>query len=729
MDGLPRSGATVKLWSSGAAFLTNPPQKNTALPVTGSPVASTTSGTSHGGDGAYRFNSVSAGDYFVSVEWNGLILYDTFTVGAAVIPEGISTVKSYGAVGDGVTNDTVAIQAALDDTAVNHLFFPPGTYLAGNLNITSRSGLTIEGNGATLDWTGTGTTTAPIGIRITGTCRDLSIRGLRFLGDGVAANYHGGVWWTTAVVVENVAIRECHFESLAVGIWLNRIGSGTVHGVTIEANEFETMVGTGTTQGTGVFVHHENTTPLGVVIRGNAFSGTDRHCVHLSRGSGIKVVDNQSRAHRNSVTGAVQAAIHVQRCTDVIVRGNHLHEYGDGGIALVPTGATAILRVQVRENILTDAVNDVQDINVGTSDPATDGGLDQIQVCDNIIRKSSREVCSIIFQNGLRSRITGNMVSPLQLGSATTGICVTGSGDSGGTRTYTDDVLVADNQLYSDTPANLVGLELGSAFCTSTARAVFRGNRLRGVTMFLSGALITNDQNLHVVDQEDDGLSFDTGIELETMETGPQTFVGSLDLKQRTVTGSYTLTQHDQVIYANTNAGLVTLTFPTALSCPGRAYTIINLTNSFGCQLLRSSSDTFNGLTAYDLFARDQAITFISNGSNRWHVIDSDGYRDRKAVSTVTATTTLDYGHRYVRADPTAGSIVLTLPAVADMPGQVITVVRVTSTANNITLDGNGAETIDGAATYVLPTGAGSVGKFVTIVNTGSAWLTVEATP
>ena len=47
--------------------------------------------------------------------------------------EAVFNVRAYGAVGDGVTDDTAAIQAAIDAAvaAAGDVFFPDGTYLVG----------------------------------------------------------------------------------------------------------------------------------------------------------------------------------------------------------------------------------------------------------------------------------------------------------------------------------------------------------------------------------------------------------------------------------------------------------------------------------------------------------------------------------------------------------------------------------------------------------------------
>ena len=56
-------------------------------------------------------------------------------------------VLDYGAVGNGTTDDTVAIQAAIDAAAVNNqlLYFPTGTYRVVD-TLTIYSGTTISGD-------------------------------------------------------------------------------------------------------------------------------------------------------------------------------------------------------------------------------------------------------------------------------------------------------------------------------------------------------------------------------------------------------------------------------------------------------------------------------------------------------------------------------------------------------------------------------------------------------
>ncbi len=53
----------------------------------------------------------------------------------------MNNVRDFGAVGDGVTKDTIAIQKAID--AGGMVFFPPGVYLSGTLYLKSNGGLEL----------------------------------------------------------------------------------------------------------------------------------------------------------------------------------------------------------------------------------------------------------------------------------------------------------------------------------------------------------------------------------------------------------------------------------------------------------------------------------------------------------------------------------------------------------------------------------------------------------
>ncbi len=64
-------------------------------------------------------------------------------------------------------------------------------------------------------------------------------------------------------------------------------------------------------------------------------------------------------------------------------------------------------------------------------------------------------------------------------------------------------------------------------------------------------------------------------------------------------------------------------------------------------------------------------------------------------------TLTSEVGH--LRCDATAGNITVNLPAATGL-GRLVTVKKIDSSANTVTVDGDGTETIDGATTYVLTT-------------------------
>lgn len=726
VDGIPRNGATVKLWSSGAAFLTTPPQKNTALPLTGSYVQTTTTGTTHGGDGAYRFTGVTAGVYYVSIEWNDLIVYDSFEVPTSGTPTGVASVKAYGAVGDGVTNDTTAIQAALDDTAVSVVYFPPGTYLTGTINITSRTGLKLEGSGATLKYTGTGSTSAPIGVRIAGTCRDIAVQGFRFLGDAVAANYHCGVQIRDAATVEGLRIKECHFENLALGIWFNRTASGTWNQITIADNWFDVCVGTGTSQGRFIRVNATGVgnPRLGLSIADNAFYESTVHAIEIVEGTGISITGNQFQNHRTLTgTGTTTAALHLKDVEEVVVSSNRFYAYTDGALALVPVTALPVRNISIVGNVIANGDDDTAAVVLGSTSPASAGNIENVAFVNNLLYLDGRAAAALVLDSGVRVRIAGNQFEHLVIPSGTrSAIHLSGSGDSGGTRTYNDDIQVEGNLLYGTTSGGtFVGINLASAFCTSIARAVFRGNRNRGGLMFASGTTITNTANLEVIDQDDNGISMSAGTELGFVETGATRHEAAREVQTREITADRALDATDEVVFVNAAGGAVAVTLPTANAASGRTYTIIRTdTSTNGVTVAAQGGETIQGTNSLSLTFQYQSMQVKAIGTTTW-IIDG-GYNPSfnapwRTVNTSVALTTQDV---FVVVDTSGGNVTLTLPSLATSHGKVYFIFK-PSASNDLVLDGNAAETIDGSATQTVQAADGAL-TLTLLVNNKTDW-------
>lgn len=87
-------------------------------------------------------------------------------------------------------------------------------------------------------------------------------------------------------------------------------------------------------------------------------------------------------------------------------------------------------------------------------------------------------------------------------------------------------------------------------------------------------------------------------------------------------------------------------------------------------------------------------------------------------TTTITSATTLNQAHHVILASDASGSFTITLPAAASNTGKVYYIKKTNSSANTITIDGNGAETIDGAATASITTQY----DVIRIICDGSAW-------
>lgn len=116
-------------------------------------------------------------------------------------------------------------------------------------------------------------------------------------------------------------------------------------------------------------------------------------------------------------------------------------------------------------------------------------------------------------------------------------------------------------------------------------------------------------------------------------------------------------------------------------------------------------------------------INATPDASNRFYVNGSARSTGQvNAVRTVTGTTTATTDDYLIRCDCTSGALTVNLPAAASNTGRTFIIKKIDATASLVTIDGNGAETIDGAATRTIGT---QYNRFQ-IMSNGTNWDIID---
>jgi parallel beta-helix repeat protein len=177
------------------------------------------------------------------------------------------SVKDFGAVGDGVTDDTAAIQAAANAVGNNGtLYFSSGTYCLGaaGLDLASRTGFTLLGDGtATIKITAISTLIIPslgvCSIRFTN-CVQSGVKNLVIDGNNILSaavgfsactecfiyecTVHNSGASTAQIIASNGGVRNRFINNLiyagnstARGMWLGNVTAGNMEtGIYVSAN-------------------------------------------------------------------------------------------------------------------------------------------------------------------------------------------------------------------------------------------------------------------------------------------------------------------------------------------------------------------------------------------------------------------------------------------------------------------------------------------------------------
>lgn len=354
------------------------------LAVTGALTISTPLGLASGGTGQASANAAlnallpsQGGNANKVLQTNG-----TNTSWALTAVEYRTNVKAYGAVGDGVTNDTAAILLAKAALPANNgcLYFPPGKYYVPTGTITTFSGytnLSIVGDGWCSEIYDSATGSAPGNfLVIDNTCSFVTVANLAIVGSasargsGVGIRFYcsdsriqnvyisgtsdfavhisgngGGTVYSDRVEVLGCYIKGTMGDGLHAGAVRDVVFKGNT-GINTGDDTFafvaDTM-GNGTIRGVMVGNKAYNSTRRGIAIleatdflvNDNDITNTQLSAIEVNRYTSTtfynlrgEVSDN--RCYNSTITGGPIGALAMYYCTEVKFDGNSVYSPATG---------------------------------------------------------------------------------------------------------------------------------------------------------------------------------------------------------------------------------------------------------------------------------------------------------------------------------------------------------------------------------------------------------------
>jgi hypothetical protein len=266
----------------------------------------------------------------------------------------------YSAKGDGVTDDTAAIQAALNAlTPGRGLYFPDGIYNHNALTC-SQNQVSVFGNGAVLY----NTDPAEHGLTLSGT--DITVHGLTFDADSAEVRNTSGTH--LSITGDNAKIYGNTFKNCAnINVWIAAGENINVENNIIIGKGLGTGYG-----GDGVYV-----SAAGYVnIVGNLFRNVDDDCVGLNWRAASAYQTNHINVIGNMMINGGSRGVSIAAVKDVKVSGNYFDTSA--------LGAVQIYRYE------RDEFSDEIEVTGNTFENCTSNcTLDQVQnsvVSDNIFR-------------------------------------------------------------------------------------------------------------------------------------------------------------------------------------------------------------------------------------------------------------------------------------------------------------------------------------------------------
>lgn len=422
---------------------------------------------------------------------------------------------AYGATGDGIADDTVEVQAALDAlTAGQTLHLTKDYKISGNLLITNKSRISIVGPGRLKFATGTVDATL---LKCVGTCDQIRILGVCFEGEGNtgATYFQRGVYNNSGQALSDIVVAYCRFKNLNVGVAFNAESSGSAANCFALYNTIEDITGTEGGQGYGAFASKVTN----VQIVGNSISRCQRHSIYTSRGStvpgtdfGVIIHSNIIRDHRSvGFSANTYPAIMCVRGYGYSVKNNKIIDYKDGAIMVIQdtVDLTSAGFSVIEGNELNERKNAVFSIMVGEQLDPTSYRLRNVRVANNNITTDisvGGYQHEIYVPNGTNVDIVDNRFYVASIPNSTYAPIGIGEWSAAGA-TDLDNIFVSRNVFRGSlasafTPTSQYLVKVFADACAGASRIRIVDNEWDEAVMIASAAFAATQTNTKCVVQE-----------------------------------------------------------------------------------------------------------------------------------------------------------------------------------------------------------------------------------
>lgn len=302
----------------------------------------------------------------------------------------VVNVKDFGAVGNGATDDTAAVQAALN-IGSNGVYFPSGNYLVSSVSAKSNTLIYGDGKASQLTASGTGNILVISGVSGGAQIENVTVQNLSFLG---LNNMSAGPLGCGIIVLHavNVTVDQCYFDSFGPGVADTATGGAALcfytNCVDVTASNNTVVNGTGYLNGTDIAMY--SAAGYGIVT-GNRTYSTNSQGIYTNAASKVGrmiITNNISKNHTRHGIEPVYAG--TTEKIDSIVANNICENCSSTGI-YVNTEADGVV---IANNIIESCSGG------GPNGYTLDGGIsmlgDGVKICvGNYINNSGKTTSGV----------------------------------------------------------------------------------------------------------------------------------------------------------------------------------------------------------------------------------------------------------------------------------------------------------------------------------------------